>query len=199
MVSFLPWLDRGRVITLEWVTHSKLSVDESWTQTVGIIKVGSVPSDHKDPQWCFGCKERSSHSLLLIVMRCIPSEPAIFHFCCNGTWFSTMPPPPSLKESLSVHVHPLECWNVEIHPVADSQPLLHLSVSSPDEDSCQKFVPFIGVRATWQYLTCLCEVEVLLHDLSMSSFLQVVKVGIVEQSLSTSGSISVAVPDNTCG
>lgn len=46
---------------------------------------------------------------------------------------------------------------------------------------------------------CLCEVEVLIPDLSMSLFLQVVKVGIVEQSLSTSGSISTAIPENTCG
>lgn len=113
-------------------------------------KSSFVPVDQKGPRWHFGCKERSSHSSLLIVMRCIPSEPAIFHFCCNGAWFSTMPPPPSLRDSLSVHVHPLECWNVEIHLWSDSQLLYHLSLSSPDEDSCQKFVPFIGVRATWE-------------------------------------------------
>lgn len=90
----------------------------------------------------------------LIVMRCIPPEPAIFHLRCSGPWFPTMPPPPpapSLEDSLSVHVHPhwsVEMW--EFPPWSDSQPLCRLSVCSPDEDSCQKFVPFIGVRASGQ-------------------------------------------------
>ena len=130
-------------------------------------------------------------------MRCIPSEPAMFHSCCNGPWSSTMPPPPSLQDSLSVHVHPREGFNVEIHLWSGSQPLYHLSVCSPDEDSCQKFVPFIGVRATGSPAAhmCLYEAEVLPCNLNMAIFLQVVKVGIVEQSLSTSGSNSMAIPD----
>lgn len=85
-------------------------------------------------------------------MRCIPSKPVIFHFCCNGTWVSTMMPPPSLQDHCVSLCTPglLKCCN----SLPDS--LLTLSVYSPDEDSCQKFVPFIGVRAPSQRLVCCC-------------------------------------------
>lgn len=51
-----------------------------------------------------------------------------------------LPPGP-----LSVHVH---LWSVEVFKLTSehTHSLSTLSVYSPDEDSCQKFVPFIGVR-----------------------------------------------------
>lgn len=154
-----------------------MGVEPKLSQSVNVALL--LQLIRKAPRMCFGCNEWSSHSLSLIVMRCIPSQPVIFHFCCNGTWFLTMLPPPSLKVHCVFLCTPglLKCCNSLPHS------LLILSVYSPDEDSCQKFVPFIGVRATSD--TCFC---VLSRGLTISLFMQVVKVGIVEQSLSTSGS-----------
>lgn len=125
-----------------------MSVEPKLSRSINV-----TPANQKDTRMCFGCNEWSSHSLLLIVMRCIPSEPVIFHLCCNGTWFSTMMPPPSLKDHCVFLCTPelLKCCNSRPHS------LLTLSVHSPDEDSCQKFVPFIGVRATSDTCVFVCE------------------------------------------
>lgn len=63
------------------------------------------------------------------------------------------------------------------------------SLCSPDEDSCQKFVPFVGVSVWGQWAVwaggrgaVLC-----LTDAGDHLPLQVVKVGLVEQSFSASG------------
>lgn len=68
------------------------------------------------------------------------------------------------------------------------------SLCSPDEDSCQKFVPFVGVsvlRGQWAIGADRWGVSVnspvdVGHHLTCLS-LQVVKVGLVEQSFSASG------------
>lgn len=86
----------SRWTSAPWADSSQLM---SWAQTVTEHKSCSVaPANQKDSSMCFGCYECSSRSLFLIVMRRIPSKPVIFHFCCNETWFSTMMPPPSLKD-----------------------------------------------------------------------------------------------------
>uniref|UniRef100_A0A668AYU7 Uncharacterized protein n=1 Tax=Myripristis murdjan TaxID=586833 RepID=A0A668AYU7_9TELE len=79
------------------------------------------------------------------------------------------------------------------HQFPISEAMLTYKQKSPDEDSCQKFVPFIGVRIFF-FLKCQTRQKVnfvvnfiVLHLYFF--FLQVVKVGIVEHSLSTSGMI----------
>lgn len=74
-----------------------------------------------------------------------------------------------------------------------SQTLTSLSfLCSPDEDSCQKFVPFVGVSALRDQQAIWAGMERGNTALLMLGFmtclsLQVVKVGLVEQSFNASG------------
>lgn len=83
-------------------------------------------TDKKDSS--FGCKERSSHSSHCNVTPPPPRDdpiapkPVMCHFCCDGTWCRPChchPPSRTIECSCA----PLECWSVQTHLWAYSQPL----------------------------------------------------------------------------